>query len=418
MKRGGMGCDADATRSFYSRRAASYAADTGDYSVSEHLTRFSALLAQDARVLELGCGSGRDSAWMLSKGFEVHPTDGIAEMAEQASARLGIPVAVLPFAQISALDSYDGVWANACLLHVPRHDLADILQRIQRALKPNGIFYASYKAGRGEGFDGLGRYYNYPDQDWLRLNYGRGWSSLEILAQQGGGYDGLPPCFCPESRWRRTGRLDPPRVNDDFGARVRIEGRLVPPSIDLRDRKSSLSKQICDGIEGRKAQRTAAHQSVAVCHGVDRVEGYLIALDVAVLVEDFHSALPQDMSARFCLFLRPGFPFTSRWIAAFKNKPCIWLKMSSDVPERLQRIVISQKHLKDMRCHDRELEALPEIEFCCDSLHPLHPRLAILRLGNGKHAGGGIDTCYLMTIGGKRQGQEPRTAANIQNAAG
>lgn len=192
MKRGGMSTDADATRSFYSRRAASYAADTGDYSVSEHLTRFSALLAQNARVLELGCGSGRDSAWMLSKGLEVHPTDGIAEMAEQASARLGIPVAVLPFAQISALDSYDGVWANACLLHVPRYDLADILQRIQRALKPNGIFYASYKAGQGEGFDGLGRYYNYPGQDWLRLNYGRGWSSLEILAQQGGGYDGLP----------------------------------------------------------------------------------------------------------------------------------------------------------------------------------------------------------------------------------
>lgn len=195
MKRGGMSTDADATKSFYSRRAANYAADTADYSVSENLTRFSALLAHNARVLELGCGSGRDSAWMLSQGLEVHPTDGIAEMAEQASARLRIPVAVLPFAQISALDSYDGVWANACLLHIPRIDLADVLQRIQRALKPNGIFYASYKAGQGEGFDGLGRYYNYPDQDWLRASYGRGWSSVEIIAQQGGGYDGLPTAW-------------------------------------------------------------------------------------------------------------------------------------------------------------------------------------------------------------------------------
>ncbi|MCJ8508041.1 class I SAM-dependent methyltransferase [Rhizobium lemnae] len=113
-------------------------------------------------------------------------------MAEHASARLGIPAAVLPFAQINAPDTYDGVWANACLLHVPRLDLADILQRIQRALKPKGIFYASYRAGHAEGFDGLGRYYNYPDQDWLRASYGRGWSLLETIAQQGGGYDGLP----------------------------------------------------------------------------------------------------------------------------------------------------------------------------------------------------------------------------------
>lgn len=187
-----MSTDPDATQSFYSRRAASYAADTIRYSVSEHLKHFTALLARDARVLELGCGSGRDSAWMLSQGLDVHPTDGIAEMAEQASARLGIPVAVLPFAQITALDTYDGVWANACLLHIPRVDLADVLQRIQRALKPNGIFYASYKAGHAEGLDGLGRYYNYPDQDWLRASYGHGWSSLEIIAQEGGGYDGLP----------------------------------------------------------------------------------------------------------------------------------------------------------------------------------------------------------------------------------
>lgn len=186
------------TASFYARKAATYAADTGAYPPPLPLQQFAARLPAGACVLELGCGSGRDSGWLLSQGFDVHPTDGIAEMATEASTRLGVHVAVLPFDKIEAVASYDGVWANACLLHVPRTDLPGILQRIRRALKPGGLFYASYKAGKGEGTDRFGRYFNYPDEDFLRTTYGPGWAELEIETADGSGYDGA------ETRWLRV----------------------------------------------------------------------------------------------------------------------------------------------------------------------------------------------------------------------
>jgi SAM-dependent methyltransferase len=92
-------------------------------------------------------------------------------MAAIASRRLGHPVEAMLFDDLDAHDAYDGVWASACLLHVPREELEAILGRIYRALKPSGVFYASFKIGEGEGRDNLGRYYNYPSPEWLQATY-------------------------------------------------------------------------------------------------------------------------------------------------------------------------------------------------------------------------------------------------------
>jgi SAM-dependent methyltransferase len=115
-------------------------------------------------------------------------------MASEASRRLGRTVETLLFHDLDEVEAYDGVWANACLLHVPRPELAHVLTLIWRALKPGGYFYASYKAGSADGRDGLNRYYNYPSPDWLRANYadaGR-WSSLSIETGEVRGFDNEP----------------------------------------------------------------------------------------------------------------------------------------------------------------------------------------------------------------------------------
>jgi SAM-dependent methyltransferase len=135
------------------------------------LRGFLALLPPYGSILELGCGAGNHSAVMLEAGFEVRATDGSPEMAEIASRRLGHPVEAMLFHQLNAQEAYDGVWASACLLHVPRDELAGILGRIRRALKPSGVFYASFKIGEGDGRDNLGRYYNYPSPEWLQATY-------------------------------------------------------------------------------------------------------------------------------------------------------------------------------------------------------------------------------------------------------
>jgi SAM-dependent methyltransferase len=178
------------TLRFYGNNAQAYA----EREVTKHtrLIRFLALLAPGATILELGCGAGADSAEMLARGFDVQPTDGSPEMASEASRRLGRAVGTLLFHDLDKVDAYDGVWANACLLHVPRSELARILALIWRALKPAGYFYASFKTGAAEGRDSLDRYYNYPSPDWLRAAYAKagGWSSLSIETGEVRGFDG------------------------------------------------------------------------------------------------------------------------------------------------------------------------------------------------------------------------------------
>ena len=177
------------TLQFYRGNAQAYA----ERETTKHtrLVRFLALLAPGATILELGCGAGADSAEMLARGFDVCPTDGSPEMTSVASRRLGRPVETLLFHDLNEVEAYDGVWANACLLHVPRSQLAQALALIWRALKPGGYFYASFKTGAAEGRDLLNRYYNYPAPDWLRATYGEAgsWGSLSMETGEVRGFD-------------------------------------------------------------------------------------------------------------------------------------------------------------------------------------------------------------------------------------
>ena len=180
------------TLAFYAREAEAYVSRGRDVEPAR-LTIFLSRLPSAAKILELGCGGGQYSALMIAQGFDVTPTDGTAEIAAAATQRLGRPVEVLLFDDIAWRAEFDGVWANACLLHVPRRDLPVVLDRVHTALKPGGIFYASFKAGVQEGRDKFGRYYKYPTTDWLRQAYGNcSWSAIDIEKAIGSGYDKKP----------------------------------------------------------------------------------------------------------------------------------------------------------------------------------------------------------------------------------
>ncbi len=180
------------TTSFYDDNAETYAARDRKPPTAR-LDAFLAALPEKARILELGCGGGQDCAYMLSKGFDVTPTDGSAELARQAEKLIGRPVKIMRFEELSAHEEFDGVWAEASLLHVPRADLPGILTLIRSALKQDGVFHASFKAGAAEGHDSFGRYYNYPSMEWLQaLCDAGGWRDISINEVDGGGYDGKP----------------------------------------------------------------------------------------------------------------------------------------------------------------------------------------------------------------------------------
>ena len=117
------------TLQFYRGNAEAYAGREIT-SRQARLTAFLTLVPAGASILELGCGAGGDTAEMLARGFNVRPTDGSPEMADVASRRLGRTVDTLLFHDLDEVEAYEGVWANACLLHVPRDELVDILRKL------------------------------------------------------------------------------------------------------------------------------------------------------------------------------------------------------------------------------------------------------------------------------------------------
>lgn len=180
-----------ATLAFYANEAPDYHANTPE-GINCDLPEFLDRLTPGASILELGCGGGRDAAYMLSRGFAVEPTDGVPAMAALAENRLGRPVRIMRFAELAEQDRYDAVYASYSLLHVPRSGLAEVLGRIWRAIKPSGWHMATYKAGGEEGRDELNRYFNYLSSDQAEAYYraAGSWQTLELTEGEGEGYKG------------------------------------------------------------------------------------------------------------------------------------------------------------------------------------------------------------------------------------
>ncbi|MCC7267249.1 MAG: class I SAM-dependent methyltransferase [Caulobacteraceae bacterium] len=178
------------TLAFYDREATAYAARRSP-KLNPQLDAFIGVLRPGAEVLELGCGGGQDAQFMLAAGLAVTPTDGSAGLAREAERRLGRTVRLMRFDELDETACYDGVWANACLLHVPTAALPGVLARVWRALRPGGVFAASYKGGEGDGRDDLGRFYNFPTRETLEAAYGAAgdWGRLDLEQGEGGGYD-------------------------------------------------------------------------------------------------------------------------------------------------------------------------------------------------------------------------------------
>jgi SAM-dependent methyltransferase len=157
-----MAKESDETLEWYAGNAEAFAADTENTDLSDEQRRFAALLPAGGRILELGCGAGRDALAFLRAGFEVEAADGSPELCRIAGRKTGLAVRCLRFEEVPsayAPKSFDGIWACASLLHVRRAQLPGLLEDLASLLRPNGLFYASFKLGEGEKFRG-GRFYS------------------------------------------------------------------------------------------------------------------------------------------------------------------------------------------------------------------------------------------------------------------
>ena len=182
------------TLDFYEKRGREWAAALpyGDYSAE--LDPFLDLLAPGARILELGCGDGRDAERMIARGFEVHPSDGSPHMARLASERLGIEVPVLRFAELDAAEAFEAVWCQATLLHLPEAELPAVIVRIHRALRPGGRHWASFKGGEGGARDPHGRFFSYLPAGRVEAAYRAAapWAGFAISTHDGFSFGHVP----------------------------------------------------------------------------------------------------------------------------------------------------------------------------------------------------------------------------------
>jgi len=182
------------TLEFYEHRGREWAAAHPLPAQSPQLDPFLDLLAPGSRILELGCGDGRDAERMIARGFEVHPSDGSPRMAQLASERLGRDVPVMRFAELDAVEAFDAVWCQATLLHLPERELPAVLARIHRALRPGGRHWASYKGGEGGGRDPHGRFFSYLPADRVEAAYRAAapWAEFEISTSDGFSFGHVP----------------------------------------------------------------------------------------------------------------------------------------------------------------------------------------------------------------------------------
>ncbi|MEQ1448506.1 class I SAM-dependent methyltransferase [Acinetobacter lwoffii] len=160
------------TIDYYNKHAEEFTASTFEVDMESLYQPFLAELPEGARILDVGCGSGRDTLAFKKKGYQVDAIDYSEELVKKASRITGIPIKLKSFYEVDDYEAYDGIWACASLLHCERTRLKEVIGKLLRALKPEGVIYMSFKYG---------------DSD--REKYGREFTDLneqqaqELLAQ-------------------------------------------------------------------------------------------------------------------------------------------------------------------------------------------------------------------------------------------
>lgn len=166
------------TISYYDENAKEFCRNTIDADMSFCRDKFLKYLKPNAAILDAGCGSGRDSAVFKQLGYQVTAMDASPKICQEAEKVLGQKVLCKTFEELDDENVYDGIWACASLLHVPKDRMSEVLCRLKRALKDGGILYASFKYGEEEKVVN-GRLFSNYDEESLRVLMSE--SRFEIL---------------------------------------------------------------------------------------------------------------------------------------------------------------------------------------------------------------------------------------------
>jgi len=160
------------TSEYYNLKAKKFYTDTIDVDMSELYVYFCKHLKSNARVLDAGCGSGRDALEFIKMGFKVDAFDSSNEMVKLANEQTGINAVLSNFLDYKSDVTYDGIWCCASLLHIPFNLLETVIKKMATHLKADGIWYVSFKYGNTER-EKDGRYFTDLDEKLLQEIIGK-----------------------------------------------------------------------------------------------------------------------------------------------------------------------------------------------------------------------------------------------------
>lgn len=135
---------------YYQQQAEPFYHGTINVDMSPLYQRFLPYVPKGGSIVDAGCGSGRDSLYFTNLGFKVLAFDASPALVNLAEQHTGLAISQCRFEQFTPIEPVDAIWACASLLHVPRVELNKVMAHLAAQLKPNGVFYCSFKYGQDE----------------------------------------------------------------------------------------------------------------------------------------------------------------------------------------------------------------------------------------------------------------------------
>ena len=170
------------TLAHYEAEAEQFWEGTRGHDVSQNIDALLDAMAGDApfRILDFGCGPGRDLLAFRERGHLPVGLDGTLAFVKMATELAGVPVLHQDFLALDLPDAeFDGVFANASLFHVPTRELTRVLNELRQCLKPDGVLFVSNPRGENDEGWNRGRYGAYHHfERWREFALGAGFDEI------------------------------------------------------------------------------------------------------------------------------------------------------------------------------------------------------------------------------------------------
>lgn len=146
------------TIDFYNNHAEKYFDRTSQVDLETLYKEFLNYVPSGGRIMDVGCGSGRDVKWFRDHGYEAYGMDASEELVKLARERLEIQAFTADMSSWITGEPYDGIWCCASIMHLGDDECRHFFINLNHNLKPRGAFYMSVKSGIKTGKDEEGRY--------------------------------------------------------------------------------------------------------------------------------------------------------------------------------------------------------------------------------------------------------------------